>query len=433
MRDRSRARLSLAPIEALLDRAGHPERALRAVHVAGSKGKGSTALLCEALLRGAGLRVGTFTSPHLERWSERFRIDGCEVDDGSLAAVLERIRPHVEALRSEGAERAPSFFDAATAAALVLFAEAGLDAAILEVGLGGRLDSTNAVTPAVACVTSIELEHTEVLGDTLAAIAREKAGILKPGVPVVAGALAGEARAVVRGRAAELGCAVAELGRDFAVELVAAEPLRQRIRIEDGAFRAEAWLAVPGAPARENAALAAACALRSGLAPAARLAGAAPGSLEGARLPGRVEVVGQAPLRIADSAHTPASAAALAAVLDAIPRRRVHLVLSLSAGKDVDAICALLAPRADAVTLTRADPRKSLDPAALAVALRRLAPSLAVRVVPNPHLALRAAREEASPEDLLVATGSVYLAGIARPVWSEPVPAPVAVTRRPGG
>jgi dihydrofolate synthase/folylpolyglutamate synthase len=129
--------------------------------------------------------------------------------------------------------------------------------------------------------------------------------------------------------------------------------------------------------------------------------------------------VGRAPLRLADSAHTPASAVALADVLDALPRRRAHLVLSLSAGKDADAICALLAPRVDAVTLTRADAVKSLDPARLASALRALAPSLAARVVPNPHLALRAAREGASPEDLLVATGSVYLAGIAREVWAE--------------
>ena len=433
MRDRSRARLSLAPIEALLARVGHPERALRPVHVAGSKGKGSTALLCEALLRGAGLRVGTFTSPHLRRWTERFRVDGREVEGDALAAAVERLRPHVEALRRDDPDRAPTFFDATTAAALLLFAEAGLDATVLEVGLGGRLDSTNVVAPAVACVTSIELEHTEVLGDTLAAIAREKAGILKPRVPAVLGALPAEARAVVRARAAELACPVAELGRDFSAALLAAEPLRQRVRLEDGAFRADVWLPVSGAPARENAALAAACALRSGLVSAERLTAAAPGALEGARLPGRVEVVGRAPLRIADSAHTPASVAALAAVLDALSRRRTHLVLSLSAGKDVDAICALLAPRADLVTLTRADAIKSLDPVQLAAALRALAPSLAVRVVPNPHLALRAAREAAAPEDLLVATGSVYLAGIAREVLAEPTAAPVAVTRRDRG
>lgn len=432
MRDRSRARLSLAPIEALLERLGHPERALRPIHVAGSKGKGSTVLLCEALLRGAGLRVGSFTSPHLRRWTERFRIDGREVEGAALAGAVARIRPHVEALRGEP-ELEPSFFDATTAAALLLFAEARLDAAVVEVGLGGRLDSTNVVAPAVACVTSLELEHTEVLGETLAAIASEKAGILKPGVPAVLGALPPEGRAVVRARAEALGCPVAELGREFGVELLDAEPLRQRVRLTDGALRVDAWLATAGAPARENAALAAACALRSGFVPLERLAATAPAALAAAALPGRVEVIGTAPLRIADSAHTPASVAALARVLDSLPRRRTSLVLSLSAGKDVDAICALLAPRADAVTLTRADAVKSLDPAQLAAALRSLAPALAARVVPNPHLALRAAREAAAPEDLLVATGSVYLAGIAREVWAEASPAPVAVTRKAGG
>jgi dihydrofolate synthase/folylpolyglutamate synthase len=384
--------------------------------VAGSKGKGSTALFAEALLRGAGLRVGTFTSPHLERWTERFRIDGREVEGAALAAAVERLRPEVEALRAGGPERAPTFFDATTAAALLLFAAEELDAVVLEVGLGGRLDSTNAVQPSVACVTSIELEHTEILGDTLAAIAGEKAGILKPGAPAVLGRLPEEASAVVRARAAELGCPVAELGRDFGAALLEREPFRQRIRLEDGAFRVDAWLSVPGGPARDNAALAAACALRAQLVAAERLAETAPGALAGAALPGRVELLGREPLRIADGAHTVASARALAEVLGGIPRRRTELVLSLSAGKDVEGICAALAPHADRVTVTRADAVKSLDPVALAPVLRALAPALDVRVVPNPHLALRAAREAAGPEDLVCATGSFYLAGLARAV-----------------
>jgi dihydrofolate synthase/folylpolyglutamate synthase len=429
-KERARARFSLAPIRALLARVGNPERALRPLHVAGSKGKGSTALLAEALLLGAGRRVGTFTSPHLQRWSERFRIDGVEVDGARLAATLERLRPAVEALRAEGPELAPTFFDVTTAAALLLFVEAGVDASVLEVGLGGRLDSTNVVTPAVACVTSIELEHTEILGPTLSDVAREKAGILKRGAPCVLGRLAEEARVVARARAAELGCALAELGRDFEVALLESQPFRQRVRIADGALEIEAWLPLLGAPARDNAALAAACALRGGFATIAQLAERAPAALAGAALPGRIEVLGRAPLRIADGAHTAASARALADALASLPRERAHLVISLSAGKDVDALCAILAPCADAITLTRADAVKSLDPAALAPVLRRLAPALEVRVVPNPHLALRAARESAAPGDLVCATGSVYLAGIAREVLGAAEPAPAVVSRR---
>jgi dihydrofolate synthase/folylpolyglutamate synthase len=417
--ERARGRLSLAPIRALLERVGNPERRLRPIHVAGSKGKGSTALLAEALLRGAGLRVGTFTSPHLVRWTERFRIDGREVEPAALAAAVERLRPCVEALRREAPERTPTFFDATTAAALLLFAEASLDATVLEVGLGGRLDSTNVVESAATCITSIELEHTDVLGDSQAAIAAEKAGILKPGVPAVLGRLPAEARAVAKGRAEALGCPLAELDRDFSAVLVAREPFRQRVRLEDGAFRAELWLPLLGAPARDNASLAAACALRSGLVPPARLAASAPASLGAAALPGRIELLGRAPLRIADGAHTSASLRALLAALDELPRARTLFVLSVSAGKDAEGLCRLLAQRADHVTLTRADPRKSLDPVELAPLLRALAPGLEVRVVPNPHLALRAARAAASPADLVCATGSVYLAGIARAVLAE--------------
>ena len=168
--DWSHERLDLRAIEALLDALEHPERGLSVVHIAGSKGKGSTALMVESILRAAGLKVGTFTSPHLQRWTERFRIDGLEVDPDSLVAAVNRVGPFVERQRADPA-LAPSFFDAITAAAWCLFQESELDHVVMEVGLGGRLDSTNAVAPAVTCITSIELEHTDKLGHTLAAIA----------------------------------------------------------------------------------------------------------------------------------------------------------------------------------------------------------------------------------------------------------------------
>jgi len=166
------SRIDLAAIRALTRRLGNPERGLPVIHIGGSKGKGSTALFVESILRAAGRRVGTFTSPHLECWTERFRLDGADVSGPRLAAAVDRLRPHVEALREEMPDRAPSFFDATTAAALLLFAEARVDFAVLEVGLGGRLDSTNICEPLLTCITSIELEHTDRLGTTLAEIAR---------------------------------------------------------------------------------------------------------------------------------------------------------------------------------------------------------------------------------------------------------------------
>jgi len=391
------------------------------LHLAGSKGKGSTALLAESVLRCAGRRVGTFTSPHLERWTERFRLDGAEVAPEALAAVVQRLEPHVTALRRAGGETVPSFFDAVTAAALCLFREARVDVAVLEVGLGGRLDSTNAAEPALCCITSIELEHTDRLGETLAEIAAEKAGILKPGVPALCGELADEAQAVVDARAAELGCELARLGREIAWS---AEKLPdgfgQQLTVIDGGRRFEAELAVLGRHQAANAALATAACRRllgPGFDPE-RFEKAARRGLVEVELPGRVEVISREPWLLVDSAHTEASARALAEVLGRL-ERTVDFVLSVSAGKSLDAILHALLPLARSLTLTRAEPSRSLAPDEIAAASRALAPGLPLQVVPNPHLALRAARESLPADGALCATGSVYLAGIARRVWRE--------------
>jgi dihydrofolate synthase/folylpolyglutamate synthase len=412
-------RFDLAPIRRLLACLGDPHLDLEVLHIAGSKGKGSTALLAESILCAADVSVGVFTSPHLERWTERFRIDGREVDGARLAAAVERVRPHVEALRDEDPATAPTFFDATTAAAFCLFRDAGVSRTILEVGLGGRLDSTNVVTPRVACVTNIELEHTDRLGSTLAAIAGEKAGILKVGSPAVAGRLPEEARAVVAGRAVALGVSLEWLGEDFDAEVVGRGPKGLRVLFADGPLSLEATIPLLGDHQADNAALALACLLRAGPLSASRLADAACRGLAGVRLPGRIEILRRDPTVLIDAAHTATSARALSAVLESIPRRRTRLVLSISADKDVDAILAALLPCADEVRVTRAEATRSLDPAAVAALVRRAAPDLAVDVVPNPHLALRSAATGLEQSDLLCVAGSVYLAGIARSVLSE--------------
>lgn len=414
LRDQRRARLSLGPIRALLTQLGNPEAGLRVIHLAGSKGKGSTALLAEALLRAAGLSVGTFTSPHLERWTERFRLDGEPVPGGRLAKAVARLRGPVEAQRAAGG--AVSFFDATTAAALLLFAEARVDVAILEVGLGGRLDSTNAVAPAVCAITSIELEHCEKLGDSVAAIAAEKVGIAKAGVPLVVGALPAEAEAVVMAQAHARGCKPARLGRELRVTLLEEGPLASRFRLEDGPLHLEARLNWPGAHQVRNAALALACVRRLGVVDVAKLASLAREAFASVVLPGRVEVLGRAPWRVVDAAHTAQSAAALAQVLARLPHRRGHMVVSISAGKDTTAICQALEPLLDEVTLTRAEATRSLDPAELARAVHAAAPDAQLRIQADPRRALREARAALGAEDLLCATGSVYLAGIARNV-----------------
>ena len=351
------AALGLERIRALLAALGNPERGLPCVHVAGSKGKGSTTLAVEALLRAAGLRVGTFTSPHLSSWLERFRIGGAPVGKAELLAVLRAIQPAVERQRRDP-DLAPSFFDVSTALALELFRRARLDAAAVEVGLGGRLDSTNAVEPRVSVITAIELEHTDKLGNTLGAIAGEKAGILRPGVLALCGALPEEARTVVRARAAEIGAPL----REVTACAVEADASGVRFALRDGRRAASRVL---GAHQASNLALAVAAAEAF----AGRALGAGElAALETLELPARVERFGDVVL---DSAHTPGSARALREALEsAAPGRRWVLALCVSRDKDADAIARELAPPTRVALATSAEPA-ALAPAGRAGALAR--------------------------------------------------------------
>lgn len=402
----SYSRFGLDAIEKLLGRLGSPERGLSVIHIAGSKGKGSTALLTEALLGELGERVGTFTSPHLERWMERFRIEGREVEGDALAEVVASIRPHVDDMRREDAAVWPSFFDATTAAALLLFESARLDRVVLEVGLGGRLDSTNAVSPAVTCVTSIEYEHTDKLGTTLAAIAGEKAGILKDGVPCVMGRLPAEAATVVAARAAELDAPLQRLDHEFDVE-------GEHFSFSDG-FAFDAPLAVLGAHQRGNAAIAVAAVRSLGVHSDDAIAAAAQRAFASAVLPGRVEIVERAPWVIVDSAHTPESVRALGEVLAQLDVASRHFVLSVSLDKALEPMLDRLLPLASEITLTRAEPIRALDPAEVADRIRGRSADIVVHVVEDPVQAVERARAGLAADGLLCVVGSVYLAGAAR-------------------
>lgn len=412
MPDLRRARLSLEPVRRLLREVGNPERELRIFHIAGSKGKGSVALFAEAMLRAAGRRTGAFTSPHLVSWVERFRIDGRAVEGDRLAEAVTRIRPIAERLREE--PDAPSFFDVTTALALMLFAEARVEAVLLEVGLGGRLDSTNVVTPEVTCVTSIELEHTDKLGTTLAAIAGEKAGIAKPGVPMIMAPLAPDAARTVEAHCARVGAPLVRVGEEVRCSVGMESGAFARVRIEDGPIDVTATLGTPGRHQATNAAVALAGVRRLGIATDAELERVAAEALAGCMLPARVEVVSEAPLVVIDGAHTEASARALRQVLDALAAVKGRFVLSVSAGKDLAQILAALLPHASEAIVTRADPHRSLAEKDLAAAIREQAPDLPLRIVSDPVEAVREGRRDLPPEGLLCVTGSIYLAGIAR-------------------
>jgi dihydrofolate synthase / folylpolyglutamate synthase len=393
-------RLGLAPIRALLAEIGSPERGLPCVHVAGSKGKGTTTLASECLLRAAGARVGTYTSPHLESWRERFRIDGAPVAERELVAGLREIVPAIERLRGNS-ELCPSFFDATTALAFHLFRAARVDAGAIEVGLGGRLDSTNAVEARVSVVTAIQLEHTDKLGKTLEAIAREKAGIFRAGAPALHGPLAPEAWGALAAQA---------IAVDTSLEEVAARDVRAseagvRFRLDDGRELASRVL---GAHQATNLALAARA---SEVFLGRALAATELAALESLELPARLERLGDA---ILDDAHTPDSARALREALERLwPAARWVFVISVSRDKDAAGIMSELAPVTRACVATAAEATRSLDPDELA-ALAWSAGIGEVEVVRDPLAALARARALLRPGERLAVSGSVFLAGALR-------------------
>ncbi|MHB8862477.1 MAG: bifunctional folylpolyglutamate synthase/dihydrofolate synthase, partial [Pirellulaceae bacterium] len=206
-------------MQQLVARLGHPERTFPAIHIAGTKGKGSTAAMIASVLQAGGFRIGLYTSPHLQRLEERFVVDGRPCDEETLVRLLAHLQPTIleldEQARQEREQQGPTYFEITTAAALIHFRDQRVDAAVLEVGLGGRLDSTNICQPIVTAITSISFDHTRQLGNTLSAIAREKAGIIKPGIPLITGVTQPEPFGVIQQVARDNGAPLLALGRDF--------------------------------------------------------------------------------------------------------------------------------------------------------------------------------------------------------------------------
>ena len=394
-------KLGLARIRGLLVEIGHPEAGLPCIHITGSKGKGSVALSCEALLLAAGHRVATYTSPHLETWRERFRIDGELVSVEALLAALARIQPAVERIRADPESR-PSFFDVTTALALEIFRDAAVEVGVIEVGIGGRLDSTNIVESRVSVISAVQLEHTDKLGNTLEAIAREKAGILRKEVPVVHGPLPAEAYEVLLARS------VAE---DTELEEVSAVPRAvrrdgQRFELPDGR---ELETSLLGAHQATNVAIAVrSCERflgRALLAPELAV-------LRELRLPARIERFDDL---ILDAAHTPDSARALRETLEQLwPGRPWVLGVSISRDKRALEILRELIPSVRVCVLTRAERDRSQPLDELAGMIRAAGGSCQVEREEDPLAALHRVQQLQAPGELAVLTGSIYFAGAIR-------------------
>ncbi len=414
-------KFGLANIAALSEALGNPHLRVPCVHIAGTNGKGSTAAMLDSILRASGIRSGLYTSPHLERINERIRIDGADISDEAFAAAWTRVHAAIEALLASGKLSAhPTYFECITALAFVAFAEGGVEFAVYEVGLGGRLDSTNIVRPEVAIITSIDFDHESFLGHSIREIAGEKAGIIKAGVPVVSSAERAEARAVIAQRCEEMQAQLVEIDEAWRIDSV-----------EDSGGLYRATVTVTGSQERFSIAppLAGRFQIRNALAAAtaARLLATRGFSItqetiergiQTARWPGRLERLSERPTVYLDGTHNPAGAKELLKFWEEnFAGRRIVLVYGAMRDKAVDEIAGLLFPAADFVVLT-----EPMQPRAIsAPVLGEMAAHLARKatVIADPAKALEHAIEMASPNDAIFATGSLYLVGDLRAYWAK--------------
>ena len=412
-------KFGLENIRTIVDALGRPDRAFRSIHVAGTNGKGSVTAMLDAALRAAGYRCARYTSPHMVDLTERFVIDGHPVAQETLAGVVGELRQRIGALIASGSLPAqPTFFEVTTAAALELFRRAGVDIAVMEVGLGGRLDATNVLTPVMTAITSIAFDHEKYLGHTLAAIASEKAGIIKPNVPVVVGAMEPEPRATIERIAHERGAPVVSAWEGVSVDRLSqprGAPTRMRLRTPERNY-GDVMLSLRGAHQISNAVVA--IRLLEGLATAgidvparAIVEGLAhvtwPGRLEHRHLPDGREA-------ILDAAHNPSGAATLADYLAETCPEKPPLVFAVMADKDVRRMFEILLPRISALIITRSSYARSADAETLAAQARAIAPDLPVMIKAIRSEALAAAWELA-PQ--IVIAGSIFLLG---DMMSEP-------------
>jgi dihydrofolate synthase/folylpolyglutamate synthase len=381
----------------LLRALGHPERQFRSLHIAGTKGKGSTAHMAEAILRAAGYRTGLYTSPHLVRMLERIRLDGRRVSERDFVRTLSRMEGALRRLR-------PTYFEIMTAAAFLLFAQKRVDYAVVEVGLGGRLDATNLISPVACALTTIDYDHMDKLGRTLSAIAREKAGIIKPGIPVVSSAQRPSALAQIRRFARPFFPGISISGASGPVLKFKVTGVRGRV------YRC--LLPVLGRHQATNAATAIALVEASG----ARVdPGIVRRALRTVRLPARIERIRERPEVIVDAAHNPVSARALGETLGLLPRRgRRILIFGASSDKDYPAMMRALLPLADVKILTRSRSPRAADPREMT----RHATGwvLVARTVGE---AVELGQALARPQDTLLVTGSFYVAGEALEALGE--------------
>jgi dihydrofolate synthase/folylpolyglutamate synthase len=415
------AKFDLENTTVLLERLGRPDRAYPTIHIAGTNGKGSTAAFVESILRHAGFRTGLNTSPHLERPNERFRINGEEISDELFARTFTRIHSVIEELLAEGKLRAhPTYFECVTALAFEAFACERVEFAVIEVGLGGRLDATNIITPVVSIITRIDFDHENFLGHSLREIAGEKAGILKYGVPVVSAPQPPEVREILLSRAVELHCPLVDTVEAFTIGREVVEEGCVRADVTEAATGMQFSLApqLPGRFQLQNTLNAVA---------AARLLQEKQFRISNENIehgiaetqwPGRLEKLQSHPDIYLDGAHNPGAARELAHFLEEhFAGRRIVLVYGAMRDKAVDEVTGLLFPLVSEVIFTQPNNPRAVSPTQLAHIAGHHAAHFSI--IDNAEAALDAALAKARPEDAIFITGSLYLVGQLRHAWKQ--------------
>jgi dihydrofolate synthase/folylpolyglutamate synthase len=409
--------LDLSRVERLLAAVGNPHTSCPSLHIAGTKGKGSTAALCESSLRAAGIRTGFYTSPHLHTFRERIQVGGEKIAREEVVALVEEIRPLIESTPGV------TTFEAITAMGFLYFARAKVDLAVIEVGLGGRLDATNVLTPEASVITSLSLDHTYLLGDTLAEIAYEKAGIIKPGIPVVSAPQRAEAIKVLEAVSQERDAPLTEVGRDWDYDPGPANLEGQTFtvrHITDGgsALEGEYWIPLLGRHQLENSttAIAALDILRQrGFDIPAT---AVQEGLREVHWPGRMEILSREPLVVVDCAHNPYSAQVLRnALAEWFPDRRWVLVFGASADKDIAGMLQALLPISEYIIVTRSDHPRAASPIELADVVASVGGGAEVSV--NVRKSLRRGLTMMEPGNGLLVTGSIFVVADAREEWAR--------------
>jgi dihydrofolate synthase/folylpolyglutamate synthase len=413
------AKFDLENISTLAEALGHPEEKYRSVHIAGTNGKGSTAAFTESILRTAGIKTGLYTSPHLERINERIRVNGQEISDEAFAESFTKIQGPIEELLAQGKLRAhPTFFEVVTALAFEHFAKTGVEIAVFEVGLGGRLDATNIVTPDVSVITGVDFDHENFLGHSLAEIAREKAGIIKRGVPVVMAEQRPETHEVIVSVAEQLGATVYESAKEYVAEDVSCVDgcVRAEIVNQKSGKRFHVAPNLRGRFQLKNATTAIA------VAETLRARGeeindeAIEQGIANAIWPGRMERLQSSPDIYLDGAHNPSAARELANFLgENLAGRKIILLFAAMRDKAVDEIAGILFPHAAEVIFTQPKISRAISAAQLADMAGEYAARF--RVIPDAQFAFEEVLGGAKSDDAIFVTGSLYLVGELRHYW----------------